>query len=198
MVSVGVLALQGDFLEHIQLLNNIPGVVSFVVKFKNDLDKLDALIIPGGESTTIGRLLTIKGLNVGIKEFANSGRPVMGVCAGAILLAKNVVDRFVGETGQFTLRLMNIKVLRNAFGRQKDSFESEVFIDIIGNMKAVFIRGPAIVEAWDDAKIIGFIDHPLGKFGAVAIEKNLIAVTFHPELTGDIRLYKYLISEARR
>ncbi|MEM0362076.1 MAG: pyridoxal 5'-phosphate synthase glutaminase subunit PdxT [Sulfolobales archaeon] len=199
MVVIGVLALQGDFLEHIQLLSEIPGTTAKAVKSAEDLSSIDALIIPGGESTTIGRLITYKGLDVGIKDFVISGRPLMGVCAGAIIIAKKVIDRVVGETKQPLLNLMNIKVLRNAFGRQKDSFETEVEVEGIGNMRAVFIRGPAILEAWNDAKIVGFVNHPdVGRVGAVAVEKNLIAVAFHPELTGDVRLYKYLVGEARR
>lgn len=194
-----MLALQGDFLEHIQLINELPGTTAKPVKSVNDLSSVDALVIPGGESTTIGRLIMYGGLNTEIKNFVDSGRPLMGVCAGAIVIAKKVIDRVVGETEQPLLNLMNIKVLRNAFGRQKASFETEVEVEGIGNMKAVFIRGPAILEAWNDARIVGFVNHPdVGRVGAIAVERNLIAVAFHPELTGDVRLYKYLVSEVRR
>lgn len=199
VVVVGVLALQGDFLEHIQLLNEVSGVKAKAVKSANDLSNVDALVIPGGESTTIGRLITSRGLDIEIKNFVNSGKPLMGICAGAILLAKRVIDRVVGETEQPLLNLMNIKVLRNAFGRQKASFETEVEVEGIGIMKAVFIRGPAILEAWNDARIVGFVNHlDVGRVGAVAVERNVIAVAFHPELTGDVRLYKYLVGEAKR
>lgn len=199
MVSIGIISVQGDFLEHTQLLNEIPGVSTISIKSSDDLSKVDALIIPGGESTTIGGLLRLKHLDLDIKKFAESGRPLMGICAGSVLMAKKVIDRVVGEVDQPILNLMNIKVLRNAFGRQRESFQTEIFVEGIGDVKAVFIRGPAILEVWGNAKLIGFVDHPkIGRVGTVAIERNMIAIAFHPELVGDTRFYKYLITEARR
>lgn len=116
MVRVGILALQGDFLEHFEVLRDL-GVEAIYVRKPRDLENVDALIIPGGESTTIGSLIQYAGLAPAITRFAEEGKPILGTCAGAILLAKKVIDRVVGETGQFTLGLMNIAVVRNAFGR---------------------------------------------------------------------------------
>lgn len=199
MTCVGVLALQGDFLEHVQLLKELPNVEVVAVKSRADLGKVDALVIPGGESTTIGELMKVKGLDKEIIDFARSGRPVVGVCAGAILLAKKVADRVVGETGQPTLGLMDIGVLRNAFGRQRESFEAEVEVEGVGRVRAIFIRGPAIVEAWGDARIVGYVEHPtVGKVGAVAAQGNMLAVAFHPEISGDTRIYEFAILRAKR
>ena len=197
-MRVGIVAVQGDFLEHYELLREI-GVEAVYVKKPSDLDNLDALVIPGGESTTIGSLVLYRGLAPAIKKFAEEGKPIMGTCAGAILLAKRVVDRVVGETGQFTLGLMNISVVRNAFGRQVNSFETLVRVEGIGEVRGVFIRAPAIVEAWPPARITGYVEHPVtGRVGAVAVQENMLAVTFHPELAGERRFYEYLISLAKR
>lgn len=198
MVKIGVLSLQGDFLEHIQILREMNVEVSKVKK-PNDLVDLDALIIPGGESTTIGRLMEMRGLVDPVREFAKEARPIMGTCAGAVLLAKSAVDKQVGEVGQPLLALMDIKVVRNFYGRSKKSFIARVHIEEIGDVEAAFIRAPAIVEAWNDAKILGFIEHPdLGKTGVAAKQGNILAITFHPEITGDKKIYKYLVELAKK
>jgi 5'-phosphate synthase pdxT subunit len=198
MVKVGVLALQGDFLEHYELLKEI-GVEVAYVKKSSDLQYIDALVIPGGESTTIGSLILYRGLTPAIKEFAEAGRPILGTCAGAILLAKKVADRVVGETDQFTLELMNISVLRNAFGRQVNSFEAIVFVEGVGDVRGMFIRAPAIVEAWPPAKITGYVEHPVvGKVGAVAQQDNLLALAFHPELSCEKKVYEYFLAQAKK
>jgi len=198
VVRVGILALQGDFLEHFEILRDM-GVEAVYVKKPKDLENIDALIIPGGESTTIGSLIQYAGLAPAITRFAEEGKPILGTCAGAILLAKKVVDRVVGETGQFTLGLMNIAVVRNAFGRQNQSFEAVVSIEGVGEVRAAFIRAPIISDAWPPAKIIGYVNHPvLGKVGAAAIQGNLMAITFHPEITGDKKIYEYLITLAKK
>ncbi len=198
MAKVGILAVQGDFLEHYELLREM-GVEVVYVKKSSDLNNLDALIIPGGESTTIGSLILYRGLAPAIKKFAEEGKPIMGTCAGAILLAKKVVDRVVGETGQFILGLMNISVVRNAFGRQVNSFETLVRVENIGEVRGVFIRAPAIIEAWPPARITGYVEHPAtGRIGAVAVQENMLAVTFHPELAGEKRIYEYLINLTKR
>ncbi|MCX8185361.1 MAG: pyridoxal 5'-phosphate synthase glutaminase subunit PdxT [Sulfolobales archaeon] len=199
MVKVGVVAVQGDFLEHIQALRELSGVEPVVVKSARDLSDVDALVIPGGESTTIGSLMRVKGLDAAIVDLAERGIPIMGTCAGAIILAKRVVDRVVGETGQFLLSLMDIAVVRNAFGRQRESFTTDVYVDGVGKVRAIFIRAPAIVEAWGEARILAYVDHySSGKVGAVAIERNLLTTTFHPELSGDLKIYEYLLSMAKR
>lgn len=198
MVAIGVLGVQGDFLEHVELLREM-GVSTKVVKRPEELAEIDGLIIPGGESTTIGSLIAIKGLGVKIQELAERGVPIMGVCAGAVLLAKKVVDRVVGETGQYLLSLMNIGVVRNVYGRQSDSFITDIYIEGLGVVKAAFIRAPGIVEAWEPAKIKAYLEHPrAGRMGVFAEQGNLIAVTFHPEITGDSKVHAYFIEKVRR
>jgi 5'-phosphate synthase pdxT subunit len=197
-VKIGVLALQGDHLEHAQLLKEL-GVEAVYVKRSEQLREVKALIIPGGESTTIGNLIPQMGLSQAIVEYAEEGNPVLGTCAGAIILAKKVIDRVVGETGQFTLGLMNIAVTRNAFGRQNESFEATVYVEGIGEVRAAFIRAPVISDAWSPAKITGYIDHPaIGRVGVAAEQGSLIAISFHPEITGDKKIYEYLISLAKK
>ncbi|ADV64878.1 pyridoxal 5'-phosphate synthase glutaminase subunit PdxT [Desulfurococcus mucosus] len=199
MVKVGVLALQGDYLEHYQLLRSLSGVEAVPVKHPRELEGVDALVIPGGESTTIGLLVRKKGLEEPLKQFAGEGKPILATCAGAILLAREVVDRTVGETGQYTLGLMDIAVVRNAYGRQRDSFIASVTLKDIGEVKAAFIRAPIIARAYGSAEIIGFLDDPtLGRHGVAARQGNMYAVTFHPEITGDIKLYKHIIQQAGR
>jgi len=178
LVRVGVLALQGDFLEHVQILRELDGVEPVAVKRVDDLSSVDALIIPGGESTTIGSLIVARGLADKIASLAESGTPIMGTCAGAVLLAKSVSDKTVGPTDQFTLKLMNIEVVRNAFGRQR----------------AAFIRAPEIKNAWPPARITGFIDYPgMGRVGVSAQQDSLLALAFHPEITGEKRVYEYFL-----
>jgi 5'-phosphate synthase pdxT subunit len=197
-VKIGVLALQGDYLEHAQLLKEL-GVEAVYVKRSGQLREIKALIIPGGESTTIGNLISQMGLSQAIVKYAEEGNPVLGTCAGAIILAKKVIDRVVGETGQFTLGLMNVAVTRNAFGRQNESFEATVYIEDIGEVRAAFIRAPVISDAWSPAKITGYIDHPaIGRVGVAAKQGSLIAISFHPEITGDKQIYEYLISLAKK
>jgi 5'-phosphate synthase pdxT subunit len=197
-VKIGVLALQGDYLEHAQLLKEL-GVEAVYVKRSEQLREIKALIIPGGESTTIGNLISQMGLSQAIVKYAEEGNPVLGTCAGAIILAKKVIDRVVGETGQFTLGLMNVAVTRNAFGRQNESFEATVYVEDIGEVRAAFIRAPVISDAWSPAKITGYIDHPaIGRVGVAAKQGSLIAISFHPEITGDKKMYEYLISLAKK
>ncbi len=197
-MKMGVLALQGDYLEHAQLLKEL-GVEAVYVKRSEQLREVKALIIPGGESTTIGNLISQMGLSQAIVKYAEEGNPVLGTCAGAIILAKKVIDRVVSETGQFTLGLMNIAVTRNAFGRQNESFEATVYIEDIGEVRAAFIRAPVISDAWSPAKITGYIDHPaIGRVGVAAKQGRIIAISFHPEITGDKQIYEYLISLAKK
>ncbi|MCS7106549.1 MAG: pyridoxal 5'-phosphate synthase glutaminase subunit PdxT [Acidilobaceae archaeon] len=198
MVTVGVLALQGDVLEHLQLLEEL-GVRAKAVKRPRDLAGVEGLVIPGGESTTIGGLLIASGLVEPIRELAEKGVPILGTCAGAILLASRVKDRVVGETSQPLLGLMDIAVVRNAFGRQRESFIAELEVERVGRLKVAFIRAPAIAEAWGRSRITGYVDHPeLGRVGAAAEQGNMIAVTFHPEITGERRLHQYFVERIKR
>lgn len=195
-MKIGVLALQGDFHEHIEMLNEIGGVEPVRVKRTNDLRNIDALILPGGESTTVGRLMHTLGLS---EELARLGLPIMGTCAGLILLASRVTDRVVGETGQYTLGLMNIEVVRNVFGRQSDSFITEIQVEGIGKVKGAFIRAPGIKNSWPPARVIAYLDHPsTGAVGVIAEQDNLLALSFHPEITGEKRIYEHFIEKAKK
>lgn len=199
MVTVGVLGLQGDFLEHVQMLKNIEGVKTIVVKAEKDLKELDALILPGGESTTIGRLMERSGLKEAVAESIRKGMPVLGTCAGLILLAKRIKDRVVGEVDQPTLALMDLSVIRNGFGRQKESFEVEVHLNGVGKVPGVFIRAPIIDDLWGKAEAIGSIHHPvLGHVTVAAKQENMIGIAFHPEIGNDPKIHKMLITMARK
>ena len=184
---VGVLALQGDFREHIEMLN-ILGVVSCEIRLPSALCDLDALIIPGGESTTIARLVLQYGFLEPLRDFCASGRPVWGTCAGAILLARDV-----DELDRPGVQAMDIQIQRNAFGRQLQSFQSQVAIDGIsdGEFPAVFIRAPAIIDVDASVEILATL--PDGKIVA-ARQRNLLATVFHPELTTDVRLHNLFLS----
>ena len=184
---VGVLALQGDFREHIEMLNML-GVVSCEVRLPSALCDLDALIIPGGESTTIARLVLQYGFLEPLRDFCASGRPVWGTCAGAILLARDV-----DELDRPGIQAMDIQIQRNAFGRQLQSFQSQVAIDGIsdGEFPAAFIRAPAIIDVDASVEILATL--PDGKIVA-ARQRNLLATVFHPELTTDVRLHNLFLS----
>jgi 5'-phosphate synthase pdxT subunit len=185
--AVGVLALQGDFREHREILESMGHTVVEVRK-PAQLDGLDALIIPGGESTTIARLIISNSFQQPLRDFCASGRPTWGTCAGAILLAKQVdnLDRPGIET-------MDIAVRRNAFGRQVDSFEAELAIDGLegGPFRAVFIRAPIFEQVSQPARPIARLAD--GTIVA-AREGNLLATSFHPELAGDTRLHEYFLT----
>ena len=184
---VGVLALQGDFREHIEMLNML-GVVSCEIRLPSALCDLDALIIPGGESTTIARLVLQYGFLEPLRDFCASDRPVWGTCAGAILLARDV-----DELDRPGIQAMDIQIQRNAFGRQLQSFQSQVVIDGIsdGEFPAVFIRAPAIIDVDASVEILATL--PDGKIVA-ARQRNLLATVFHPELTTDVRLHNLFLS----
>jgi 5'-phosphate synthase pdxT subunit len=188
--TVGVLALQGDFREHREVLEAMGHEVREVRK-PAQLDGLDALIIPGGESTTIARLILSNGFQQPLRDFCASGRPVWGTCAGAILLAREVdrLDRPGIET-------MEISVHRNAFGRQIDSFEADLDIAGLegGPFHAVFIRAPRIESVRFPARAIATLDD--GTIVA-ARQDNLLATSFHPELTGDARLHAFFLTIGR-
>ena len=154
------------------------------------LEGVDGVIIPGGESTTIGKLMQRTGTFERVKQLAVRGVPVLGTCTGLIVLAKRG-DEQVMRTGQPLLELMNIAVIRNAFGRQRESFEADLKIPLLGEkpFRCVFIRAPAVKEVWGDAEVIAEFQ---GKIVGVR-QRNLIAVAFHPELTPDTRLHEYFL-----
>ncbi|HEX5475183.1 MAG TPA: pyridoxal 5'-phosphate synthase glutaminase subunit PdxT [Vicinamibacterales bacterium] len=189
-IRIGVLALQGDFAEHAERLREI-GAEPIEIRLPAQLDEVDALIIPGGESTTITRLLDIYGLREPIRERGERGLPIWGTCAGAIVLAKQATD-----LDRPNLALMDIDVRRNAFGRQVDSFEEDLDIAALGAppFHAVFIRAPIIDRAGDGVEVLA----RLGDGTIVAArERNLVATSFHPELTQDVRFHRLLAELAK-
>lgn len=184
-MKIGVLALQGAFIEHEKMLRSL-GADTVQVRLPGQLEGLDGLIIPGGESTTMGKLMHSFELFEPIKNKALNGMPVFGTCAGLIMLAKDI-----NGSSQPRLGLMDIKVERNAFGRQVESFETELKIDALGEVPftAVFIRAPYIMDVGENVQVLSEYD---GKIVA-ARQGNMLAVAFHPELTEDRRLHKYFL-----
>jgi 5'-phosphate synthase pdxT subunit len=189
MTRIGVLALQGDFAEHAKMLRDLK-VEPVEVRKPSQLDDLDGLIIPGGESTTMRRLAASVGLTEPLREFA-AARPTWGTCAGAILLAREVE----GET--MPLGVMDISVRRNAFGRQIDSFTQDLPIEGIegGPVHAIFIRAPIIKSAGPDVHVLSALDD--GRIVA-AQQGHLLATSFHPELTPDVRVHAYFVKMAEK
>ena len=188
---VGVLGLQGDFAEHLHTLRGI-GAEAIDVRRPEQLDEVDALIIPGGESTTIGKLAERYGIITKLRQRIAEGMPVWGTCAGAIFLAKDVPGH-----PHPILSVMDITVERNAFGRQMDSFEADLDVRGIGGAPyhAVFIRAPKITKTGADVEIIAALDD--GTVVAVR-QGNLLATSFHPELTPDDRFHRYFLSLGQR
>jgi pyridoxal 5'-phosphate synthase pdxT subunit len=191
-MKVGVLALQGDVREHVSTLIAC-GVDPITVRRSSEIDQIDALVLPGGESTTIAQLSEVFGIYDQLKSRIADGMPVYGSCAGMILLADEILD---AKVGQKTFGGLNITVRRNAFGRQVDSFESDIsFKDGSSDlMRAVFIRAPWVEKVGADVEVLATVDtHP------VAVRsKTLLATSFHPELTGDHRIHRYFIEEVAR
>lgn len=187
-MTTGVLALQGDFREHRETLEQIGATVVEVRQAKH-LAQVDRLIIPGGESTTIGRLLVLYDLIGPIRERAAQGMPLWGTCAGAILMAKTIAD---GKPDQPALALMDITARRNAFGRQIESFEADLHIDQLGEapLHAVFIRAPLLEQPSQTVDILSALEN--GRIVA-AQQGNLLATSFHPELTRDDRFHRYFL-----
>jgi 5'-phosphate synthase pdxT subunit len=184
-VKVGVLALQGDFREHARVLA-AAGAVPVEVRTPQELAEVDAFVIPGGESTTIGRLAHLYGLVDPIRERAEEGMPMLGTCAGMIVMAKRVED------GEPLLSLVDVAVRRNAYGRQVDSFEADVDVQGIGEVRGVFIRAPWVEDAGPGVRVLGEHD---GR--PVVLEQgSLLVAAFHPELARDPRLHEYLMRKA--
>ena len=184
MTRVGVLALQGDSREHIQILQDL-GVGGIRVKRPSELSDVDALVIPGGESTTIGKMAVRFGLLEPLRESIDSGLPTYGTCAGMILLASAITD---GD--QPLIGSLDVVARRNAFGRQNESFESEIEIDGLDSpFHAVFIRAPWIEKLGAEVDVLAAIDeHPV-----MVRQDQIIATSFHPELTGDGRIHQMLL-----
>jgi pyridoxal 5'-phosphate synthase pdxT subunit len=191
--TVGVLALQGDVREHLNMLASV-GVATKKVRNPNDLVGLDGLIIPGGESTTISMLAQRAGLVQPIRDFIKSGKAVYGSCAGMIMLADRILD---GRTDQEVFGGIDITVKRNAFGRQVDSFEGLLNIEslAIENFNAVFIRAPWVEKVAADVEVLAKVVGESGEERVVMVRQGkLLATSFHPELTGDNRIHKFFVS----
>lgn len=196
-ISIGVLAVQGDVAENVMATKmaleelGLEGIVN-EVKTPEQIADLDGLIIPGGESTVIGTLSLVNGSLKKIKEKIASGMPVFGICAGMIMLSKKAKDRIIGEMDQPLLDFLDVKIERNAFGRQKDSFESEISLDKIGISKfpGVFIRAPSILETGKNVEVLSKFNEKI-----IAVkQENIVGTSFHPELTGDLSLHKYFVN----
>lgn len=196
-LNIGVFAVQGDVEENLVATKTaldelgIKGTVS-TVKTPDQISKLDGIILPGGESTTIGQLSLVNGSLKKIKEKIEAGMPAMGICAGLILLAKEVKDHVIGKTEQPLLDLLDVRVERNSFGRQHDSFEADISMESIKipKFKGVFIRAPSILEVGKNVEIISKLNEK-----TIAVkQKNILATVFHPELTHDVSMHKYFIN----
>jgi 5'-phosphate synthase pdxT subunit len=190
-MKIGVLALQGDFREHIQAIN-LCGQQTIEVRRISELDECDALILPGGESTAIALLARNYDLIDPIRARIKSGMPTYGSCAGMILLADRVID---GAPGQETFGGIDMTVRRNAFGRQVDSFESSLTFGT-HSLHAVFIRAPWVEEVGAGVEVISSVATEDGSIHPVAVrQEHLLATSFHPELTGDLVVHRYFIDE---
>ena len=196
-LKVGILAIQGDVQENVLSLVKaatelkIDAEISQVMT-SNEISKLDGVVIPGGESTTIGQLSLVNGSLKTLKEKIDSGMPVLGICAGMIMLSNTANDRIVGTTNQPLLNVLDIKLERNSFGRQKDSFESDISLESmsIPKYRGVFIRAPAISEVGNGVEILSKFNEKI-----VAVKKgNVIGTAFHPELTQDTSVQKYFLN----
>ncbi len=195
-----MLGLQGDIEEHLAALDrarSTSGVEgeSILVKSLDDVKKIHALIIPGGESTVMGGLSSVKGILPTLRERIGNGLPTLGTCAGMITLAKRVRDRVVGETSQTLIGTMDITVERNSFGRQRESFEADLKLDVpgAGKFHGVFIRAPSVNSLGQGVK-------ELARLGDVVVavqQGNMIGTAFHPELSGSTILHEHLIKLAK-
>jgi 5'-phosphate synthase pdxT subunit len=188
---VGVLALQGDVREHAALLRDV-GAESLEVRTLEDLERIDALVLPGGESTTIGFMLAEHDMIEPLRKRIEDGMAVLGTCAGTILLARDVVGR-PGQERWPTIGVLDATVHRNAYGTQVDSFEDDVEVDGVGTMHAVFIRAPVIESVGPGVDVLAIHNER----AVVVRQDNIIAASFHPELAGEGGLHRLLV-EARR
>jgi len=191
MTRIGVLALQGDFAEHIGIFQRL-GIAAQEVRHPQELAGLDGLVIPGGESSTVARLISEFALLEPLRERAQNGFPIWGTCAGMIVLAQRA-----SELEWPTLDALAIAVRRNAFGRQVDSFETDLAVPALGQQAfhAVFIRAPIVEEVGDGVEVLAKLDNG----NAVAVRQaNALATAFHPELTEDDRFHRYFIDMVRR
>ena len=200
-LGIGVLSVQGDVQENVlaaQAAMADLGVDGRVVPVKTTsaISGIDAVIIPGGESTAIGQLSVEGGVLESLADRIKSGMPTLGICAGLILLSSTVLDRQLGKTNQPLLGLLDVRLERNSFGRQRDSFEAKLSMDLLGipEFRGVFIRAPSISAVSPGVDVVATLDDRI-----VAVKKqNIIGTSFHPELSGDASVHRYLVEMARR
>lgn len=185
MIKMGVLALQGSVIEHVKALEKIDNVEVVLVKYRDQIDQIDGIILPGGESTTLGKLLRIFDILEPLQKRILKGMPVYGTCAGMILLSKDII----GETP--IIGLMDIRVRRNAYGRQIDSFKTKAMIPSIANepIELVFIRAPWIEKVQDNVRVLLRLNDHI----VAAQQDNMLVTSFHPELTRQLYIHKYFI-----
>lgn len=190
-VHIGVLGLQGDFQKHLDMLQMIEGVEARVVRTPADLEWCDGLILPGGESTTVGKLMARYGVDEAIRRRVSEGMTIFGTCTGMILLSKEIES-----SDQHRLGLMDTHIRRNAFGRQVDSFEADLVIPCIEGepIKAIFIRAPYATGIGEGVEVLSVLDN-----GEIIMcrQKNCLAAAFHPELTEDTRVHAYFVQMTR-
>lgn len=198
-VTIGVLGFQGDIEENVaateQALDEmeVDGTVQ-VVRYPEEMEKIDALILPGGESTVQSTLAAIQHSLPVMKKRISEGMPVLGTCAGMIMLSKRAFDKVIGDTKQKLMGNLDIVIERNAFGRQNESFEADIPISMVGKeaFKGIFIRAPAVSEAGKDVEVLAKFNDKI-----VAVrQKNVIGTAFHPELSGDSRIHRHLVKMA--
>lgn len=201
MTRIGVLALQGDFREHIQALERL-GAVAHAVRLPEQLQGVDGVVIPGGESTVMGKLMVEYQLDQPLRDLIAAGVPAWGTCAGMILLARETDNALAGQP---LLASMHTRVSRNAFGAQRESFETDLRVPALGEepFHAVFIRAPAVLQVGPEVEVLARLDDtPAGSDGGhgtiVAVrEGTLLGTAFHPEVTGDLRFHGYFLDMVR-
>lgn len=196
LVTIGVLGFQGDIEENVEAARQalremqVYGSVE-LVRYPEEVEKVDGLIMPGGESTVQSTLAVIQRSMPVIKKRIAEGMPVLGTCAGMIMLSRRAFDKVIGDTKQKLVGNLDVVIERNAFGRQNDSFEADLVIGLLGKeaFKGVFIRAPAVTEVGKDVEVIAKLNNRV-----VAVkQKNIIGTAFHPELSGDFRMHKHLL-----
>lgn len=200
-ITLGVLAIQGDVEENLVATRQAFSEMSISgeavpVKTPSMISEIDAIIIPGGESTTMGRLSLAGDTMAALKERISSGMPALGICAGLILLSSDVYDRGLGSTGQPLLGALDVRLERNSFGRQRRSFEIDIDMEPLGitGFHGVFIRAPSVTAVSPDVEVLSTVDG-----NVVAVRRHgIVGTSFHPELSGDMALHRHLVSEARR
>lgn len=196
--TIGVLALQGDVLEHVRMLG-VAGARAVVVKRREELDAVDGIVIPGGESTTIGKLASMYGLLEPLRTRIAQGLPAFGTCAGAILLSRAALFDDGTPTEQPLIGALDTVARRNAFGRQVKSFEADLDVEGLreGPLHAVFIRAPWFEHVGTDVTVLASVDTPVGRRVVVVRQGDVLAAAFHPELTGDARLHELFVEIVR-